>query len=208
MACNWGIDFAGMNKVTEILKAAQDGDSKATEKLLPLVYDQLRRLAQFKLANEKPGQTLNATALVHEAYLRLVKSDQDYRWDTIGHFYAAAAESMRRILVDVARRKNRIRHGGEFSRVDIDAENFAAETTSNEWASEFLDLEDALTKFAEQYPEPAKLVELRYFTGLTMNKAADAIGISRRTAQRYWAFAKAWLYKSINIDSKEDELID
>ena len=200
--------MSDINEVTEILKAAQDGDSHASEKLLPLVYDQLRRLAQFKLANEKPGQTLNATALVHEAYLRLVKSDQDYRWDTLGHFYAAAAESMRRILVDVARRKNRIRHGGEFNRVNIDADDITAETTSNEWASEFLDLEDALTKFAEQYPEPAKLVELRYFTGLSMEKSADAIGISRRTAHRYWAFAKAWLYKSINMDPKEEESIE
>ena len=192
-----------MDEVTEILQAAQEGDSKASEKLLPLVYDQLRRLAQFKLANEKPGQTLNATALVHEAYLRLVKSDHEYRWDTIGHFYAAAAESMRRILVDVARRKNRIRHGGEFSRVNIDAENLAHESNSDEWASEFLDLEDALTRFAENYPEQARLVELRYFTGLTMEKAADAIGISRRTAHRYWAFAKAWLYKAINMDEKQ-----
>lgn len=194
-----------MDDVTEILRAAQNGDTHASEKLLPLVYDQLRRLAQYKLASEKPGQTLNATALVHEAYLRLVKNDQGFRWDTIGHFYAAAAEAMRRILVDVARRKSRIRHGGEFKRLNIEADDLSSDVASSQWANEFLDLEEALTKFATFYPEPARLVELRYFTGLTMEKAAEALGISRRTAHRYWAFSKAWLFKAVNLNASSED---
>ncbi len=177
--------------VTHILKAAASGDRAATEQLLPLVYDELRRLAARKMTAEKPGQTLNATGLVHEAYLRLVGAgaDEKQQWDGRGHFFAAAAEAMRRILVENARLKSRVKHGGELNRVPLDEEEAVSPPTSET----LIALDEALTRFAVEEPEAAKIVELRYFAGLSIDDAADALGVSRATANRHWAYAKAWL---------------
>ena len=179
------------NDVTHILKAAANGDRAAAGQLLPLVYDELRRLAARKMAAEKPGQTLNATALVHEAYLRLVGAGEGekQKWDGRGHFFAAAAEAMRRILVENARRKSRVKHGGELNRVPLDEEAVVSLPTSET----LIALDEALTRFAAEEPEAAKIVELRYFAGLSIDDAADALGVSRATANRHWAYAKAWL---------------
>ena len=159
--------------------------------LLPQVYDELRKLAAAKLASEKPGQTLNATGLVHEAYLRLIGAGEGekQKWDGRGHFFAAAAEAMRRILVENARRKSRVKHGGELDRVPLDEEEAVAPATSET----LIALDEALTRFAAEEPEAAKIVELRYFAGLSIDDAADALGVSRATANRQWAYAKAWL---------------
>jgi RNA polymerase sigma factor (TIGR02999 family) len=179
------------NDVTHILQAMVKGDRAAAEKLLPLVYDELRRQAARRLAAEKPGQTLNATALVHEAYLRLVGSAEgdEKKWDGRGHFFAAAAEAMRRILVENARRKSRVKHGGELNRVPLEEGICVSEPTSDV----LLALDEALTRFAVEEPAAAKIVELRYFAGLSIDEAADALGVSRATANRHWAYAKAWL---------------
>jgi RNA polymerase sigma factor (TIGR02999 family) len=179
------------NDVTHIMQAMVDGDRAAAEKLLPLVYDELRRQAARRLAAEKPGQTLNATALVHEAYLRLVGSAEgdEKKWDGRGHFFAAAAEAMRRILVENARRKSRVKHGGELKRVTLEDAALVSVPTSET----LLALDEALTRFALEEPMAAKVVELRYFTGLSIDEAADALGVSRATANRHWAYAKAWL---------------
>lgn len=176
---------------TLILKAAAGGDQAAAEQLLPLVYDELRGLAARKMAAEKPGQTLNATALVHEAYLRLVGAGkgETQKWDGRGHFFAAAAEAMRRILVENARRKSRVKHGGELNRVPLDEEAAVSMPTSET----LIAIDEALTRFAAEEPEAAKIVELRYFAGLSIDEAADALGVSRATANRHWAYAKAWL---------------
>lgn len=182
----------------QILAAVQDGDRQAADELLPLVYDQLRQLARQKLAREKPGLTLDATSLVHEAFLRLVKSDSSHKWDTKGHFFAAAAEAMRRILIEIARRKGRLKHGGGKRRLDLDSLAVTCDTESQKWADDIIDLDDALTEFEKKAPDAAMLVNLRYFTGLTMQEAADLLGCSTRTAQRNWAFAKAWLYARVN----------
>jgi RNA polymerase sigma factor (TIGR02999 family) len=182
-----------MSEVTRILGAIERGEPHSAEQLLPLVYDELRRLAAGKLAQERPGQTLQATALVHEAYLRLVDVDRAQHWNSRGHFFAAAAEAMRRILVEDARRKRGLKHGGACRRVDLDeAASYAAES-----ADELLALNDALDQLAAEDPKKADLVKLRYFSGLSVQEAADVLGISRATADRYWAYAKVWLYCAI-----------
>ncbi len=181
-----------MAEVTQILRHLGGNDPVTAERLLPLVYDELRRLAAQKLHHEKPGQTLQATALVHEAYLRLVGST-DEGWDTRAHFFAAAAEAMRRILVDNARRKRRIRHGGQRKRVAFDDASLAAQPPSEE----VLNLDDALNKLAQVAPLKAQLVKLRYFAGLSIPEAAALLEISPATAGRYWAYARAWLHQEI-----------
>ena len=179
-----------MNDVTHILSAVQQGDPHASEQLLPLVYDELRRLAAEKLAQEKPGQTLQATALVHEAYLRLVDTTQAQPWNSRGHFFAAAAQAMRRILVENARRKKRLRHGGGRNRVSLESIDPAGEAPCND----VLALDEALEKLAATAPLKARLVELRYFAGLSVEDAARCLGISRATADRWWSYARAFLY--------------
>jgi RNA polymerase sigma factor (TIGR02999 family) len=186
-----------MADITQILSAIEAGDPKAAADLLPLVYDELRRLAAAQMAREKPGQTLNATALVHEAYLRLV-SNRDQGWDGRGHFFAAAAEAMRRILIDEARKKARVRHGGGKHRVDLDDVHLVSDLSNDE----LLDLDDALTRLAALDAERAELVKLRFFAGLTTAKTAATLGISVATAERYWAFARAWLYAELTKDEK------
>ena len=182
-----------MNEITRILSDIGNGDAQAVGQLLPLVYDELRRLAAARMAEEAPGNTLEATALVHEAYLRLVGSDDAIRWDNRGHFFAAAAETMRRILVDSARRKQRQKHGGDYKRLDLDAAQPAAADPRDDLVA----LDAALTRLAGEEPQAAKLVELRHFTGLTVAEAALALGISPRAADRLWAFARAWLHREL-----------
>jgi RNA polymerase sigma factor (TIGR02999 family) len=182
-----------MNEVTCILSAIAQGDPHAANQLLPLVYDELRKLAAQKLAQEKPGQTLQATALVHEAYLRLVDGDNDQPWNSRGHFYAAAAEAMRRILVESARRKARSKHGGGLARRALDEVDPAAPEASDD----LLALDEALGQLATRDPIKAKLVELRSFAGLTLDEAARVLGISPSTADRHWAYARDWLYRRI-----------
>ena len=182
-----------MHEVTRILSAIDRGDPRAAEQLLPLIYEELRILAAGKLAHEKPGQTLQATALVHEAYLRLVGPDAGRNWDGRGHFFAAAAESMRRILVDNARRKRTGKHGGGRRRRDLDEVEIAAEVP----AADLLALDEALTRLAAEDPAKAELVKLRYFAGLSIEDAARALGISPATAKRRWAYARAWLFRAV-----------
>jgi RNA polymerase sigma factor (TIGR02999 family) len=182
-----------MGEVTRILDLVESGDANAAERLLPLIYDELRRLAAQKLAHEKPGQTLQATALVHEAFLRLVGGSGDSRWDGRRHFFAAAAEAMRRILVDRARRKKSGKHGGNLQRCDLDTEAVVAP----EQNVDLVALDAALVRLAEHDPAKAKLVELRYFAGLTGNEAAEVLGISPSTADREWVYTRAWLRREI-----------
>ena len=182
-----------MTDVTRILSQIEAGDPAAAEQLLPLVYDELRRLAAIKLAQEKPGQTLQATALVHDAYVQLVEGVAEPSWDSRGHFFAAAAEAMRRILVDQARRKHSLKRGGQYVRHDLDAIQVAAPEASDR----ILDLNDALDQLAVAEPQAAELVKLRYFAGLTSQQAADALGISARTADRLWVYAKSYLLRAI-----------
>jgi RNA polymerase sigma factor (TIGR02999 family) len=182
-----------MSEVTGILSAIEQGDSHAAEQLLPLVYDELRRLAAQRLAQEKPGQTLDATALVHEAYLRLVDVERAQRWKSRGHFFAAAAEAMRRILVENARRKASLKRGGDLQREEFPESELVAPTVSED----LLALDDALTQLAATDAVAAELVKLRYFAGLTSAQAAEALGLSVRTAERTWAYARAWLLKKI-----------
>jgi RNA polymerase sigma factor (TIGR02999 family) len=183
-----------MRQITRILSAIEQGEPHAAEQLLPLVYDKLRRLAAQKLAQEKPGQTLEATALVHEAYLRLVDVDHVQHWNSRGHFFAAAAEAMRRILIDNARRKQADRRGGQWQRVNLEqVASLAARP-----AEDLLGLDEALTQLAQQDAIKAELVKLRYFAGLSVAEAASALGISRATADRYWAYAKVWLYSAMS----------
>jgi RNA polymerase sigma factor (TIGR02999 family) len=183
-----------MTEVTQILSRIESGDPSAAEKLLPLVYDELRRLAATKLAREKPGQTLQATALVHEAYLRLVEVDKVQHWDSRGHFFAAAAEAMRRILIDSARRRASRKHGGDRRRIDL--LDRPASLAANQF--DLLALDEALKKLETEQPDKAQLVKLRYFAGCTLDKTAQILGISRATAQRNWVFARAWLYGQLN----------
>jgi RNA polymerase sigma factor (TIGR02999 family) len=178
-----------MSDVTRILSAIEQGDPRASEELLPLVYRELRRLAKQRLAHEKPGQTLQATALVHDAYLRLVDGEEAQRWNSRGHFFAAAAEAMRRILVENVRRKRAEKHGGQLERRDLDELEIAAPALSGDLVA----LDEALTKLETEDPAKAQLVKLRFFAGLTEVEAADALGISCTTAQRYWRYAKTWL---------------
>ncbi|MCK4343203.1 MAG: sigma-70 family RNA polymerase sigma factor [Phycisphaerae bacterium] len=186
-----------MSDVTRILEEVKRGDQRAADELLAAVYDELRRLAASKLARERPGQTLQATALVHEAYLRLV-GDQDATWENRGHFFAAAAEAMRRILVEAARRKARLKHGGGRRRYELDEADYAVQPDSIDLVA----LDEALDKLAKEDRVKADLVQLRYFAGLTVVQAGEVLGISRATADRYWNFARAWLYHEI---SKGDE---
>ena len=179
-----------MTEVTRILSAIEQGDPHAAAQLLPLVYDALRKLAAQKLAHESPGQTLQATALVHEAYIRLVDVDKTQSWNSRGHFFAAAAEAMRRILVDHARRKQRPKHGGDRQRLELDK----ACCLADDRAEQVLLVNEALGKLALESPEKAELVKLRYFAGMSVHEAADSLGISRATADRHWAYAKAFLY--------------
>jgi RNA polymerase sigma factor (TIGR02999 family) len=178
-----------MNEVTRILSAIEQGDEQAAGQLLPLVYDELRQLAARRLAREKPGQTLQATALVHEAYLHLVDAEGSRPWQGRGHFFAAAAEAMRRILIDSARRKRRPKHGGERHRVDLDDAGDAIAPP----VDDLLALDQALEKLASEDRGSADLVKLRYFAGLSIDEAAAALGMSPRTADRRWAYARAWL---------------
>ncbi len=189
-----------MNDVTRILAAVEQGDSDAAEKLLPLVYDELRRLAAQRLSRESAGQTLQATALVHDAYLRLVDVEQAQRWDSRGHFFAAAAEAMRRILIDNARRKARPKHGGRLKRVNLD--EAAAVTEPAAAIDDLLALDEALTKLSAEEPAKAELVKLRFFAGLTIPQAAEVLGISEATAERYWTYARVWLYCELESPSK------
>jgi RNA polymerase sigma factor (TIGR02999 family) len=182
-----------VSDVTQLLKAMQAGDPHAAGELLPLVYDELRQLARNKLAREQPGQTLEATGLVHEAYLRLVGASQEPHWDGRGHFFAAAAEAMRRILVDNARRRQCARHGSGRGHVDADLDAIALPSP----AVDLLALDEALTRLAEEAPARAELVKLRFFAGLTMPEAARALGVSLATAERYWTYARTWLYAEL-----------
>jgi RNA polymerase sigma factor (TIGR02999 family) len=182
-----------MSDVTRILSQIESGDAAAAEQLLPLVYDELRKLAAAKLAHEKPGQTLQATALVHEAYLRLVGGEQPHDWDSRGHFFAAAAEAMRQILVNNAVRKQRPKHGGDLQRVDLDA----VATLSEGPDEDLLALDAALTKLTAAEPLSAEVVKLKYFAGLSIPEVAQVLGISPRTADRRWAYARAWLHQEL-----------
>jgi RNA polymerase sigma factor (TIGR02999 family) len=182
-----------MSEVTRILSAIEQGEPQAAEQLLPLVYDELRQLAAQKLAREAPGQTLDATALVHEAYLRLVGPGDEPHWDSRGHFFAAAAEAMRRILVERARRKATRKRGANIQRLDLDQ----IEVAADERSQELLLLDGALQELERHDAQAAQLVKLRFFAGLTHQQAAKALGISRRAADRVWTLARAWLYQQI-----------
>jgi RNA polymerase sigma factor (TIGR02999 family) len=179
-----------MNDVTHILSVIEGGDAHAAEQLLPLLYDELRRLAARKLAQEKPGQTLEATALVHEAYIRLVDVEKVQHWDSRAHFFAAAAEAMRRILIESARRKGRHKRGGGRERVDLDAADVVSLTSPDE----LLVIDEAIAKLATEDPRAAQLVRLRYFAGLSVEEAAEMSGLSRSSAYEHWSYARAWLH--------------
>jgi len=189
-----------MNDVTQILSRIESGDAAASEQLLPLVYDQLRCLAAQRLVQEKPGQTLAATALVHEAYLRLVDGQARQNWNSRGHFFAAAAEAMRRILIENARRKKRLKHGGNRPRVDLDEACLVTEAP----ADDLLALNEALEKLTSESPARADLVKLRYFAGLTLEEAAAAMNISLATAKRYWTYSRAWLYQALSSPGEKE----
>jgi RNA polymerase sigma factor (TIGR02999 family) len=188
-----------MSEVTRILSAIEQGDPQAAEQLLPLVYDELRKLAAQKMAQESPGQTLQATALVHDVYLRLVDVEKAQQWNSRGHFFAAAAEAMRRILIDQARRKQSQRHGGGRQRQDLEGLSIAAPEPS----LDLLAVNEALERFEQVDPLKARLVKLRYFAGLTIPQAADALGISSTTADRYWSYARAWLHAELRKDGAD-----
>jgi RNA polymerase sigma factor (TIGR02999 family) len=191
-----------MDEVTTILSAIEKGDPCAAEQLLPLVYDELRKLAAERLAHEAPGQTLQATALVHEAYLRLVASDRhdtsSPTWENRGHFFASAAEAMRRILIDNARRKQSEKHGGNLQRQELLDAELAVDSTGDDLFA----VDEALSRFAAGEPLIAKLVELRFFAGLTLEEAAKCLNLSERTAYRHWAYARAWLRRELNRANK------
>jgi RNA polymerase sigma factor (TIGR02999 family) len=185
-----------MNEVTRILSGIEAGDPHAAEQLLPLVYDELRKLAAQKLAQEKPGQTLQATALVHEAYLRLVDTEKAQHWNSRRHFFAAAAEAMRRVLVEHARARSSCKRGGGRQRLDLEELTVA----SPERPDELLALDEALTRLAAVEPQAAELVHLRYFAGQNMRVSADLLGLSLRSTHRLWAYAKAWLLQELERD--------
>jgi RNA polymerase sigma factor (TIGR02999 family) len=183
-----------MSEFTRVLSAIEQGDPHAAEQLLPLVYDELRRLAAQKLAHEGPGQTLQPTALVHEAYLRLLGAEEGRHWDGRGHFFAAAAEAMRRILVENARRKKRGKHGGHLQRVDLEDQDVPVQLP----ADEILALDEALTRLAEKDSGAAQVVQLHFFAGLSIEGTAEALGVSRATAYRQWSYARAWLRSALD----------
>ncbi len=195
-----------MNDVTQILEAAGRGDPHAAEELLPIVYDELRRLAAQRLAAEGPGNTLQPTALVHEAYLRLIGADLGARWDTRGHFFAAAAEAMRRILVESARRKKRGKHGGRRQRVDLEDRDVPVQPNVAEdfGYDEILALDRALTRLAGEDADAAQVVQLHFFAGLPIEQVAEAVGVSRATAYRHWSYARAWLRCAIEKGNAAD----
>jgi RNA polymerase sigma factor (TIGR02999 family) len=188
-----------MSDVTRILSAIEQGDQKASEQLLPLVYEELRKLASQKMAQENPDQTIQATALVHEAYIRLVDVEKAQHWNSRGHFFGAAAEAMRRILVEQARHKNRLKHGGGMERVDLDSGCAVSELPQ----FDLIALDEALTKLSGIEPKKAELVTLRYFAGLTMPQAAELLGVSLATTERYWTFAKSWLFAELSAPSDD-----
>ncbi|MEZ6121142.1 MAG: ECF-type sigma factor [Pirellulaceae bacterium] len=189
-----------MGDATQILRQINDGDPFAADELLPIVYAELRKLAAARLAKEKPGQTIQATALVHDAYIRLVDVQQAQQWDSRGHFFAAAAESMRRIVVENCRRKSRQKHGGDRRRVDLNE----ACLVSRQPSDELLAIDEALERFSRVAPEKAAVVKLRYFAGMTIPETADALGISRATAERYWTYARLWLYSELEQENGDD----
>jgi RNA polymerase sigma factor (TIGR02999 family) len=191
-----------MSEVGRILSAVEQGDPQAASQLLPLVYDELRKLAAHRLAHQAPGQTLQPTALVHEAYLRLVGDLEGSDWDSRGHFFAAAAEAMRRILVENARRKGRRKRGGGLTRIDFDA---AEPLAAPEIREDLLALDEALTKLTSVDPQAAQLVQLRYFAGRSIPEAAQALGVSPRTADRLWAFARVWLLREVGGDTPHEQ---
>jgi RNA polymerase sigma factor (TIGR02999 family) len=183
-----------MSEVTRILSAIELGDPRAAEQLLPLVYEELRKLAAHKLANEESGLTLQATGLVHEAYLRLVDVEQAQQWNSRGHFFAAAAEAMRRILVENARRKKAEKHGGGWQRQELIDAELAVDSTGDDLFA----VDEALTRFAAEHPRAARLVHLRFFLGQTLEEAAAQLGVEARTAYRDWAYARAWLRRELD----------
>ena len=188
-----------VNDVTCILSAIEQGDAQAGERLLPLVYDELRKLAARRLAQEKPGQTLVPTELVHEAYLRLVDVEKAARWDSRGHFFAAAAEAMRRILLNRARDKKRLKRGGERRRLDLDQVRIALDSSDEQ----LIALDEALAILAVEDPVAAQLVNLRFFAGLTLKDTAASLGLAMRTAERQWAYARAWLYARLREGARQ-----
>jgi RNA polymerase sigma factor (TIGR02999 family) len=185
-----------MSDVTRLINAIGEGDPQASAELLPLVYDELRRLAAERMAHDRPGQTLQATALVHEAYLRLVGSDNSPQWDNRWHFFAAAAEAMRRIVLNAARDKKRLKRGGNFRRIDLDQVDLASDTTDLDLVA----LDEALRELERDDAVAAQVVKLRFFAGMKQREVAAAMGISLRTAERQWAFAQAWLYDRLRRD--------
>lgn len=189
-----------MTEVTQILEQIQEGHTAAADDLLPLVYAELRKLASYRLNKEKPGQTLQPTALVHEAYMRLI-GEVDVKWDSKSHFFAAAAEAMRRILIDNARRRQSLKRGGELSQQPLAEDDLLFDLGN---IDELLDLDAALTKLAASEPELAKLVELRFFAGLSVDETAQMLGVSARTVKRNWAFARAWLGRELNGAQQDD----
>jgi RNA polymerase sigma factor (TIGR02999 family) len=190
-----------MSEVTRVLSAIEEGDPHAAEQLLPLVYDELRRLASQKLSQEKPGQTLQATALVHEAYLRLLGAEETQHWDSRRHFFAAVAEAMRRILLDRARDKRRLKRGGGWRRLRLDDIDLSVAEPPDDLPA----LDEALQTLAREDPLCAELVKLRFFAGLTLEEAAGTLGIARRSADRYWAFARSWLYDELSKGEEPGE---
>ena len=186
-----------MSDVTRILFKIESGDLSAAEQLLPMVYEELRKLAAARLAQESSGESLQATVLVHDAYVRLVDVDQRQKWNSSGHFFGAAAEAMRRILVERARRRRSEKHGGGLQRVSLDDAHPQIPTRHDD----LLALDEALSRLEQQWPDKAKLVKLRYFAGFTMTEAATALGISQATAERYWSFCKSWLYSELQDKS-------
>jgi RNA polymerase sigma factor (TIGR02999 family) len=184
-----------MTSVSQILSEIGQGDASAADDLLPLVYDELRKLAAAQIAKERPGQTLQATALVHEAYVRLVDGENAQQWNSRGHFFAAAAQAMRRILVENARRKACVKHGGQQRRIEFEEAELGSELPSED----LIVLDEALTRLAAVDPVKARLVELRFFTGMSVEKAATALNIAPITAKRYWRYARAWLHREISV---------
>jgi RNA polymerase sigma factor (TIGR02999 family) len=187
-----------VSDVTQLLNAIDAGDGKAAAQLLPLVYEELRKLAAVKMAQEKPGHTMQATALVHEAWLRLAGPDEHKVWNSRGHYFGAAAEAMRRILVESARRKARLRHGGQMERVPVDQVEIAAALPEDQ----LVQMSEALGELEREAAEAAQVVKLRYFAGLTQEQVAETMGISLRTAERHWTWAKAWLFRWIRAQEK------